>query len=132
MAPRKSSVSINVNTNIRDIADIADIIEEYPVAASPPPPQPPPQLKAPKTISACRKFVVVQTDDRAIDGELQGPMRTWRGGNSQAVMRDAYVSRNPPPPERGYWTATAVCNAFQCTRVSGWSARYIRVPVPDG
>ena len=130
MPPRKSSVNTGNSVNVNTVHISADIIEEYPVAMSPPPQ--PPLPKAPKTLSACRKFVVVQTDDRAIDAELQGPMRTWRAADSHAAMRDQYVSRNPPPPERGYWTATAVCNAFQCTRLSGWSARYVRVPAPEG
>lgn len=119
MPPRKSSQSTS-SINSMTIT----VPEEYD-----PPTQP--VATTATTIREARRFRVVQLDDRDVANELQGRMRTWRGGGSHGEMRDRYTSSNPPPARRGFWTATAVCNAFQCKRLSGWSAEYVCVPAPE-
>ena len=119
MPPRKSTQSVP------SINSLTITVPDEPEESTPP------ATDNIATIGEARRVRVVQLDDRPIVDELVGRMRTWRGGDSHGAIHAAYTASNPPPARRSFWTAAAVCNAFQCKRLSGWSYEYVCIPAPE-
>ena len=74
---------------------------------------------------------LIQVDTRDPYSSMQGPMRTWQGGSSHGELHHRYVTSNPPPPRRPYWSVSALYNALQCRKM-GWRYEYAHVPEPPG
>lgn len=89
---------------------------------------PPPPRRKPDD-SVAPRVTIVQVDTRDAHESVQGGMRTWPGGANHDDMHHRYVSFNPPPTRRPFWTVTAIMNAMQA-REAGWRYEFVPVSAP--